>query len=240
LINQTNIINKTRWINTTRWIDKKREVSQKSNESLTIIKKVSERSNKNKGNETKFNLDFNNIYVLGGVGVGGILILSCTFYIAWNCGLREKVENMITVFFIGEDGKSCLDNFFCLKEYFDYLNEIREEKKDQMEYYGLSPQEIAVCKEAKAINRIKYEAALKVKWDEITKHAVRPDDIYHRSLFKQVFKPKMIELSELDDDIPTKKDDPELKEEIETMEQGLPLYEIQPGTPRRRRNSVRI
>ena len=30
------------------------------------------------------------------------------------------------------------------------------------------------------------------------------------------------------------------EKEIETMEQGLPLYEINPGTPRRRRNSVRI
>ena len=38
--------------------------------------------------------------------------------------------------------------------------------------------------------------------------------------------------------IPTKNDEPE--EEFEIMEQGLPLYEIQPGTPRRRRNSVRI
>ena len=145
---------------------------------------------------------------------------------------------MIITFFIGEDGKSCLDNFFCLKEYFDYLNEIKEYKEDQIEYYGLTPQEIATCKEAKAINRIKYEAALKIKWDEMAKHAIKPDDVYHRSLLKQVSKPKMIELSELHNDIPRKNDEPE--EEFETMEQGISLYEIQPGTPRRRRNSVRI
>ena len=48
-----------------------------------------------KGNETKFKLDFGNIYVLGGVSAGGLLILSCSFYIAWNCGLREKVENLV-------------------------------------------------------------------------------------------------------------------------------------------------
>ena len=44
------------------------------------------------------------------------------------------------------------------------------------------------------------------------------------------------ELTELHhDDIPVKEDDPH----IEMMEQGQELYEIQPGTPRRRRK-VRV
>ena len=191
-------------------------------------------------NNTGFHLDFNNIYVLGGMSIGGILVLSFTCYIAWECGLKEKVENMIIIFFIGEEGNSCLENITFFKEYFYYLKEIKEDEQDQKEYYGLTREQIEICKEAKAISKIKYEAALKVRWDEIAKTATRPDDPYHRTLFKRVIKPKMIELSELDKDIPTKNDEAEFKEEIETMEQGLPLYEINPGTPRRRRNSVRI
>ena len=47
----------------------------------------------------------------------------------------------------------------------------------------------------------------------------------------------MIELTELHHhDIPVKEDDPH----IEMMEQGQKLFEIQPGTPRRRRKSVKI
>ncbi len=201
----------------------------KRNESFIIIKKVQERINENKGNDTKFELDLNDIYVLGGLSIGGIIILCGSFYIAWNCGLKEKVENMIIIFFIGEEGKSCLENITFFKEYFDYLKEIKEDEKDQKEYYGLTQEQIEVCKAAKAISKIKYEAALKVRWDEMAKRATRPDDPYHRSLFKRIIK-----------DIPTKNDEPEFKKEIETMEQGLPLYEINPGTPRRRRNSVRI
>ena len=47
----------------------------------------------------------------------------------------------------------------------------------------------------------------------------------------------MIELTELHHhDIPVKEDEPE----IEMMERGQKLFEIQPGTPRRRRKSVKI
>ena len=139
------------------------------------------------------------------------------------------------VFFIGEDGKSCFDNIIFFKEYFDYLKEIKEERDDQKEYYGLTPRQIAVCKEAKAINKIKYEEALKIRWDEITKQAVRPQDSYHKELLKRVLKPKMIEMTELH------KDDDEEKSHVIEIEEGNNInFEIKPGTPRRRKKRVFI
>ena len=235
-VNKTIYINKTSYINKTRWVNK-------NNESLTIIKKESEIIKDKNENTTVFHLDFNNIFVFGGVSIGGLIILSMTFYIAWKCWLKEKIEDMVITYFIGEDGKSCLENIFFIKEYLDYLKEVKEERQDQREYYGLTPEQIAICKEAKAISKIKYEAALKVKWDEIAQRATRPNDIYHRTLFKHVIKPQrhsMIEMSELHNDIPTKDDDEE-KSHIKEMEEGKHiLYDIKPGTPRRRRKSVAI
>ena len=62
---------------------------------------------------------------------------------------------------------------------------IRDEiKKDAIEYYGLSPEQIAICKEAKKINKIKYEEALKIRWEELAKYAKRPTDEYHNNLLK--------------------------------------------------------
>jgi len=95
--------------------------------------------------------------------------------------------------------------------------EKREEKKDMKEYYGLTPEQIAVCKEAKYINEIKYEEALKIRWEEIAKNAIRPDDEYHKNLLKNVT---------------NEKDD---KNEEENY-----VIKISPGTPRRRRRSVKI
>ena len=173
---------------------------------------------------------------MGSLSIGGLIILACTFYIAWKCWLREKIEEMLINFCIGEDGASCLENIFFLKEYFDYLKEIKEVKEDQIEYYGLTPREIAVCKEAKAINKIKYREALNIRFEELAKTATRPSGAYHKSLFNMVIKQKKdIELT----DIPVKNDDGD-HEPIEIMEQGVSLYEIQPGTPRKRRKSVKI
>ena len=79
---------------------------------------------------------------------------------------------------------------------FENWRERKEIKEDAEEYYGLSPSEIAVCKEAKAINKIKYEEALKIRWEEIAKHAIRPEDKYHTNLLNQVIKPS-IELPDI-------------------------------------------
>ena len=62
-------------------------------------------------------------------------------------------------------------------------------------------------------------------------------EIYnHKELFKTVYKPKKRSNIELQDDISVKNDDSDEEEK----HQAIPLYEIKPATPRRRRKSVRI
>tara|TARA_B100001758_G_scaffold207888_1_gene189232 strand:+ start:324 stop:989 length:666 start_codon:yes stop_codon:yes gene_type:complete len=220
-------------------INQTNEIIKITNQSFITKINENNENNLNTGNETKFELDFNNIFVLGGISIGGLIILFFTFYIAWKCWLREKIEEMLINFCIGEDGASCLENIFFLKEYFDYLKEIKEVKEDQIEYYGLTPQEIAVCKEAKAINKIKYREALNIRFEELAKTATRPRDPYHKILFEKVIRQpdREIEMSRLQEDIPVKDEEPPIREEKEKM-----VINILPGTPRRRlpRRSMQI
>ena len=95
--------------------------------------------------------------------------------------LREKLEEMILNYCFGSWGEKIMDfmEFLgCIEDW-----RIRDEiKKDEEEYYGLSPEQIAICKEAKKINKIKYEEALKIRWEELAKYAKRPTDEYHNNL----------------------------------------------------------
>ena len=185
-----------------------------------------------------FELDFNNIFVLGGLSFGGLIILSCTFYVAWKCWLQEKVEEMIMNWFIGEEGVNCLERVGCFNEYFEALREIKIKKNDIVEYYGLTPEEIAVCKETKAINKIKYLEALNIRFEELAKTATRPRDPYHKTLFEKVIRQPVrdIEMSRLQKDIPVKEEEPPI------LEQEKMIINILPGTPRRRlpRRSMEI
>jgi len=222
--NKTNIINKTNWIdkqrinliNKTRWINKENK--------------------ENKENSTKFELDLNNIFVLSGLSFGGLIILSCTFYVAWKCWLQEQVEEMIMNRLIGEEGVNCLERMGCFNEYFQALREIKIKKNDIVEYYGLTPEEIAVCKETKAINKIKYLEALNLRFEELAKTATRPRDPYHKMLFEKVIRQpdRDIEMARLEQDIPVKEEEPPIKEKM--------VINILPGTPRRRlqRRSIEI
>ena len=176
-------------------------------------------------------MDFNNIFVLGGLSFGGIIIFTCTFYVAWKCWLQEKVEEMIMNWLIGEEGVSCLERAGCFNEYFQDLREIKTAKNDRIEYYGLTAEEIAICKQAKAINKIKYHEAINMRFEELAKHAVRPRDPYHKALFEKVIRQpsRDIEMSRLQEDIPVKDEEPPITEEKEKM-----VINILPGTPRRR------
>ena len=171
--------------------------------------------------------------MLSGFTLGGLVLFSMTFYIAWKCWLREKLEEMILNYCFGSWGEKIMDfmEFLgCIEDW-----RIRDEiKKDEEEYYGLSPEQIAICKEAKKINKIKYEEALKIRWEELAKYAKRPTDEYHNHLLKNIKKPKrhsMIELSELH-----KKEE---NDEEKIQEENY-IIKISPGTPRRRRKSVKI
>ena len=188
-------------------------------------------------NKTTFNLDFNNIYVLGGFSIGGFILFCITFYIAWKCWLRDKLEEILLNYCCGEWGEKIMD----VMEIIGFVEEWREkkEKKDDMkEYYGLTPKQIAICKEAKEINKIKYEEAVKIRWDKISQQAVRPEDEYHKALFKNITKQKNnIELSVLNEIENNIKDENNI---IENTEDENYIISVLPGTPRRRRKVVRI
>jgi|UniRef100_A0A6C0AMC4 hypothetical protein len=244
-INKTNIIekiriiiiNKTKWIYQIRinWTNKTNEIRKIINQ--TLITRVENKENyENNKNSTKFELDLNNIFVLGGLSFGGLIILSCTFYVSWKCWLQEKVERMIMTWLIGEEGVNCLERVGCFNEYFEALREIKIKKNDIVEYYGLTPEEIAVCKETKAINKIKYLEALNIRFEELAKHAVRPRDSYHKELFKNIIKEPKKNIEMCRQDIPIKEEEPPI------LEQEKMIINILPGTPRRRlpRRSMEI
>lgn len=115
----------------------------------------------------------------------------------------------------------------------------KQKKDDMKEYYGLTPQQIAICKEAKSLNKIRYEEAVKIRWDNISQQAVRPYDEYHKTLFKNITKPKnnMIELSVLDEIENNIKNENDI---IENIEDENYIISVLPGTPRRIRKVVRI
>ena len=74
-----------------------------------------------------------------------------------------------------------------------------------------------------------YDAAVKIVWEEQCKHAIRPDDPYHRLLLEKINPHREIELTEL----PEKTEEP-----VEQHENTV--IKILPGTPRRRRRSAFI
>ena len=197
----------------------------------TIIKQLNDETNIKKENKTGFQLDFSNLIVLSGLSIGGILICSCTFYITWECYLKEKIEEIIINWLCCGYGEQFM-TFMEWLGFFKDWHKRTEAKKDATEYYGLTPEQIEICKAAKAISKIKYEAALKVRWDELAKHAIRPDDEYHNNLLSRIIKPS-IELTE----ISVKDDTSDEEEKIETGQIDLVehLKINVSGTPRRRR-----
>ena len=89
----------------------------------------------------------------------------------------------------------------------------------------MTKEEIAICKEARVINKIKYEEAVKIRWEELSKKAIRPDDVYTKNLLKQSVK--------VEDN--SKKDEEEIIEEIIEENKEDTIIKVLPGTPRRRR-----
>ena len=171
--------------------------------------------------------------MLGGVSIGGFIIFCITFYIAWKCWLRDKLEEMVLNFCCGEWGEKTMDCMEALG-FVEKWREKKQKKDDMKEYYGLTPKQIAICKEAKSLNKIKYEEAVKIKWDNISQQAIRPDDEYHKTLFKNITKSthNMIELSVLDEIENNIKNENDI---IENIEDENYIISVLPGTPRRRK-----
>ena len=157
MINKTELIYIKKWINLTRWINETRFIKKNSLSNLKIpdIKDSPSTSSTN----NTFSIDFNNIYVLGGFSIGGLLIFCFSFYIAWKCWLRDKLEEMLLNYCFGEWGEKIM-NFLELFGFYENWKEKRDKKNDEYEYYGLTQEQIDICKQAKAINKIKYEEAL--------------------------------------------------------------------------------
>ena len=67
------------------------------------------------------------------------------------------------------------------------------------------------------MNKIKYEEAVKIRWENLAEKATRPNDIYHNNLLKNAIindsKNKSIDMTELDN-IEIKEDDPPIIEEM--------------------------
>ena len=78
--------------------------------------------------------------------------------------------------------------------------------------YGLNPMEREVVMSEMQRNRIRLEEATKLRWEELSKKAIRPTDEYHRRLFESVVH----------------------EEETEYK------IDVAPGTPRRRRKIAKI
>ena len=199
-INAINInwINQTRWINATKWIYKKQIIEQiinKTNLTQKINYNILSISQEKKNiNTTKFDIDFNNIYILGGISISGLIVCGFSLYIAWKCWLRDHIEDIILNYCCGDWGERFMD-FMEFYGIFESWRDRKEEKEDQIEYYGLTPEEIEICKEAIEINKEKFEEAIKIKWEEIAKHATRPNDDYHNYLLNKII--PSIELTEI-------------------------------------------
>jgi hypothetical protein len=220
-INQTNIVNKTRCINETRRIAEKKEPVKKRNESFVAINKEYERGNENKENRTKIKWDLNNILVLGGISFGGLVVLSITFYIAWKCWLREKIEGIIIDYFFcgyGEKVMEILEFLGCIKEGWEKR---REETIYEPYLIGLSDKEREVVMGQIKKNKARLDAATDLVWKDLCESATRPRDEYHKNL--------------LENSIYNNNNNIEVEEVRENI-----ILEIKPGTPRRRRRIMEI
>ena len=121
---------------------------------------------------------------------------------------------------MGEYILNCIECIGCIK---DWKKEL-EKKRDDAEFYGLTPHQIGIIKHAKQINKIKLEEAIKIRWEEIAKHAIRPNDEYHNHLLN-------INTQEINEEIETPEE--KLIEVNDDKETELSINIS--GTPRKRR-----
>ena len=98
---------------------------------------------------------------MGGFTIGGVIVFSCTFYVAWECWLKEQIEEMIINWLCcgyGEQFMTCMG----VLGFFPDWEGRKEKREDKIEFYGLSEDEIKVCKSARATNKLKYDESMKI------------------------------------------------------------------------------
>ena len=148
-----------------------------------------------------------------------------TSYIMWECWLKDEIEELILNYFccgMGEYILNCIECIGCIKNW----KEEMDKRKDNSEFYGLTPHQIGIIKHAKQINKIKLEEAIKIRWNEIAKHAIRPNDKYHNSLLN-------INTQEINEETEPETPDENLIEIDDNQQIELSINIS--GTPRKRR-----
>ena len=173
-------------------------------------------------NSTNSELGLLSIGIISGFSLFGICMFGITSYILWECWLKDEIEEIILNYFccgMGEYILNCIECIGCIN---DWKKEL-EKKKDNVEFYGLTPHQISVIKHAKQINKIKLEEAIKIRWEEIAKYAVRPNDEYHDNLLN-------INTQKINEEIPQEN----LIEIEEDKKENEFVVNIS-GTPRRRK-----
>ena len=215
-INKTNIVDminwinkeKVNWINKTTYIDKELIKWNNKTNHYNINNDIVEKDKINNKNSTGINIDFNNLYVLGGVSICGLFILMGTFYIAWKCWLKDNIEEMILDWLCCGHGEQFM-NFMELFGFFEDWKDREETRKvASFNLIGLTPQQQGVLREVIKTNKIILAEAVKIRWKELAKKAIRP-----KHMDEHIERHTIIEMN----DLPTKKE------------------ETPPGTPRRRK-----
>ena len=227
-INQTRWINKTKWINKTRWINKTKWINETNKINVykeNLINTINRNDTLINTNHSKsFEWNMTSIAVVGGLSLFGLLTLSLTFYIAWKCWLRDKIEGIIIDFCFcgyGEVVMEILEFIGCIREGWEKR---REEEILEPYLVGLSKKERETVRGQVQKNKVRLDVATDLAWKDLCESATRPRDAYHKNLLEGSI---------------YKKDEVEKEIEIHEVKENI-ILEIKPETPRRRRRVMRI
>ena len=99
---------------------------------------------------------------MGGFTIGGIIIFSITFYITWECCLKDNIEEMILNWLCCGYGEQFM-NLMELFGFFENWKEREETRKIEPYLIGLTPQQQGVLKEVIKTNKIILAEAVKIR-----------------------------------------------------------------------------
>lgn len=110
--------------------------------------------------------------ILGSTIVGfGFITFCFSFYIAWNCWLRERFKEMILDYCCCGLGEYVLGCW----EFMGWIDE-KEDLQEKYKYAGLTIEQIGQIKKAEQINKIRLEEAVKINLKELQKSTVKNEE----------------------------------------------------------------
>ena len=189
------------YINKTRYIDIYRFLSQNNTNNRTENKTKNKRKNQSLFSPQYSTVVENNItiqknkkpkqtnfIIIGGISLGSLIFFCISFYIAWHCYLKDNIEEIILEKACCGYGEFIMQMF----EWIGIIDENWEKRREQREFepylLGLSDSEKEIVISELKRNRIRLEEATKIRWEEICKNAVRPNDKYHTELLENSVK----------------------------------------------------